>query len=631
MSAATTARTGLSPRWGARIIGLGEWARSGHVHRILLAALSAALYLPGLNQNGWANAYYAAAVQAASRSWTSFWFASADMGNFVSVDKPPLSIWVMALSCRIFGFNTWSMLIPQALMGSCTVLLVYAICRSFLPSIYALFGGVAVATMPVATLMFRYNNPDALLVLLMTVCAWASLRILHKPRFAWSLTIGAAVGLGFMTKQLQILLIVPAVALCVLGAGGITWTTKARIGAVAAGAAIATGLTWFVGVSLVPIDARPFVGGSRTNSVWELTLGYNGVDRLTGQDASSVSGPATGDDGPAIGFIRLIYPNYAGQVSWLLPLVIVATTLLIVIVLRGKAHSLPAPVMFSVIWWWTSVPVIAYMGGIVHPYYLLVIAPPTAILGAWVLHMGLCRDARPWTRRALASGILVVLLLNLIIVGLYTHGFELLLGPIVVAGAMVSAALLIAKNPPPRISRIGSGLVVLTLLAGPAVWSVATSLSGHIGSSPSAGPASIIGASDSPTRLGFPSSMTPANESAILGIEPNPDLANVIRSTTSSRGVVTAAVGGQNAALTALTTGDPVVPVGGFYGADPVPTLTDFKQLVGERRIGGLVLGPLPSGVQGGAESQRIVDWVEQHYTPAIYGSLTYYSFSEMQ
>lgn len=629
MSAIASHRVG---KQGAiQLPGFRVWARSRSAHRILLAVLSAVLYIPGLDQNGWANAYYSAAVQAASRSWTSFWFASADMGDFVSVDKPPLSIWVMALSARIFGLNVWSMLIPQALMGICTVLLVHAICRSFLPPAYALFGGAAVATMPVATLMFRFNNPDALLVLLMTICAWASLRVLRPPSLTWSLVIGASIGLGFMTKQLQVLLIAPAVVVCVLGSRRIELSAKIKHAAVAVGAALVTGLSWFLAVSLTPPDSRPFVGGSRTNSIWELTLGYNGLDRLTGQDVASITGQTNEGDGPAAGFIRFIYPNYAGQISWLLPLAVVATAFVLVIALRRSGRSLPAPVVFATLWWWTGVPVLAYMGGIVHPYYLLVIAPPTAILGAWALRIGLATSARRLAHCVLAIGILVVLLLNLIVVGLYTKGYELLLGAIMTTGAVVTAGLVISKPAPPTIARVLAGLTAAALLAGPFAWSVATAISGHIGSSPSAGPPSISGLTDSPSRVGLPPSMTPANESVVLGVELNAELINRVQSSTPHQGWGAAAVGGQNAALAALATGSPVMALGGFYGSDPAPTLKDFQQLVAEGRIGGLILGALPPGSQRGTESQRIVDWVEQAYRSTSYGPLTYYSFTEMR
>ncbi|NUP73611.1 MAG: hypothetical protein HOQ07_03030 [Sinomonas sp.] len=631
MSAVAAPDAGPRLRFGVRIpafaAALRTGGRGGWAHQALLTALSAALYLPGLDQNGWANAYYSAAVRAAARSWTSFWFASADMGDFISVDKPPLSVWVMALSARIFGFNSWSILVPQAMMGIGTVLLVHAICRSFLPAAYALFAGAAVATMPVATLMFRYNNPDALLVLLMTLCAWAALRGIRHPFFGWSLVVGASIGLGFMTKQLQVLLVAPAAAACILGTRRIAVRVKIRHTAIAAAAALVTGLAWFVSVSLTPPGARPFLGGSRTNSIWELTLGYNGLDRLTGLDAARTAS-ASEVDAPASGFIRFIYPNYAGQVSWLLPLAVVATVFVLVLVLRRRARSVPAPVTFAAVWWWTSVPVLAYMGGIVHPYYSLVVVPPTAILAAWALRIGLRRFGSRWSRWSLAGGVLATLLLNLIVIGLYTRGFAVLVGAIALASAVAIAGLVVSKSAPAIASRVIAGIATAALLAGPLVWSVATAASGHIGSSPSAGPPGVIGVTDSPDRRGLSAGMTPENRSAVLGIEPDSELAARIRSTTQNSWSA-AAVGGQNTALATLSTDMPVLPLGGFDGSDPAPTLGEFQQLVAQRQIGGLVRGALPTGSLKGTESERIVEWVEQTFRGSAYGSLTYYSFTE--
>lgn len=607
---------------------VSERASTNSKDRILLAVLAAALYLPGLSQNEWANAYYSAAVQAASRSWTSFWFASANTGDFISIDKPPLSIWIMALSARLFGFNTWSMLIPQAAMGICTVLLVHAISRAFLPPAYALFAGLAMATMPIATLMFRFNNPDALLVLLMTLCAWSTVRSLRNPSVVWALITGASIGLGFMTKELEVMLIAPAVAFCVVGSRRFRLPTKIRYATIVIGAVLTTGLGWFIAVSLTPSDSRPFVGGSRTNSVWELILGYNGLDRLTGLDASHAG--STTESAEPTGFIRFIYPDWAGQVSWLLPLALVATAFVLVLAVKRRARSVPAPITFAVVWWWTSVPVLAYMGGIVHPYYALVIVPPTAILAAWSLRIGLSRAASRWARRTVGAGMLATLLINITIIGLYTKGFEPLVWMIIAVSAVASASLVVARRPPLVISQAVTAFTTMALLAGPIVWSLATASSGHIGSSPAAGPRGVIGVTDSPDHTGFPSGMTPTSVSEVMGVEPDTQLVERIQEQAHpGQGWSVAAVGGQNAALLSLAAGLPVLPVGGFDGSDPAPTLQAFQESVAQGRIGGLVLYALPRGAQDNAESERIVEWVEQTFKGTTYGPLSYYSFTE--
>ena len=174
------------------------------------------LYLWGLGASGWANSFYSAAVQAGTKSWKAFFFGSSDAANFITVDKPPAALWVMELSARIFGVNSWSILVPQALEGVASVAVLYAaVRRSFRPGA-ALLAGLVLATTPVAALMFRYNNPDALLVLLLTVAAYATVRALERAGTWWLVLAMAAVGTGFITKMLQAFLVLPAIALVYL-------------------------------------------------------------------------------------------------------------------------------------------------------------------------------------------------------------------------------------------------------------------------------------------------------------------------------------------------------------------------------------------------------------------------------
>src|SRR5580692_9629727 len=183
---------------------------------ILLLAATAFAYLWALGDSGWANSFYSAAVQAGTKSWKAFFFGSSDSSNFITVDKPPASLWVMELSARLFGLNSWSILVPQALEGVASVGLLYATVRRWFRPSAALLAGAVMATTPVAVLMFRYNNPDALLVLLLTVAAYATVRALERANTMWLVAAMAAIGLGFTTKMLQAFLVVPAIGLVYL-------------------------------------------------------------------------------------------------------------------------------------------------------------------------------------------------------------------------------------------------------------------------------------------------------------------------------------------------------------------------------------------------------------------------------
>ena len=300
--------------------------------RLELAALllaTAGLYLWNLGASGWANAFYSAAAQAGSQDWTAWFFGSSDAANAITVDKPPASLWVMGLSVRLFGLSSWSILVPQALMGVGTVWLVYlAVRRAAAPATAdprlahraGLLAGAVMALTPVAVLMFRFNNPDALLVLLMTGAAYAVLRSIQDARLRWLLFAGVLLGFGFLTKQLQVLLVVPGFALAYLLAAPAA-VGKRLLHLLAAGAAMAVAAGWWLAaVELIPAADRPYIGGSQNNSILELTLGYNGLGRLNGDETGSVGGGGNGWGTP--GLFRLFNSEFGGQIAWLLPAVL---------------------------------------------------------------------------------------------------------------------------------------------------------------------------------------------------------------------------------------------------------------------------------------------------------------------
>ncbi|HTX70750.1 MAG TPA: glycosyltransferase family 39 protein, partial [Thermoleophilia bacterium] len=262
------------------------------VRPLLLALLGATalLYLVGLGRSGWANAFYSAAAQAGESSWKALFFGSSDAASFITVDKPPLSLWVMGISARLFGVNAWSILVPEALMGVAAVGVLYATVRRWASPAAGLLAGAALALTPVATLMFRFNNPDALLVLLLTAAAYTTVRALEHGSARWLALTGVLIGCGFMTKMLQAFLVVPVFALVYLIAAP-TPPRRRLWHLLVAGAALVVSSGWWVAVvELWPKASRPYIGGSQTNSVLELIFGYNGFGRITGNETGSVVG-----------------------------------------------------------------------------------------------------------------------------------------------------------------------------------------------------------------------------------------------------------------------------------------------------------------------------------------------------
>ncbi len=295
-----------------------RWARPA---LLALLALTALLYVVGLSRNGWANDFYAAAVQAGSKSWKAFFFGSSDASNFITVDKTPAFLWVMDISARIFGVNYWSVLIPQALEGVATVAVLYATVRRWFGPAAGILAGVAMALTPVATLMFRFNNPDALLTLLLTLAAYAVTRAIEAGKTRWLVLAGALLGFGFLAKMLQAFLVLPGFALAYLVAGP-RGLGRRTLQVLAGGAAVLVAAGWWVAaVLLTPAADRPYIGGSTNNNILDLTFGYNGFGRLDGNETGSVGfgGHRVAPTGGSTGLTRLLAAVMGGQISRLLP------------------------------------------------------------------------------------------------------------------------------------------------------------------------------------------------------------------------------------------------------------------------------------------------------------------------
>ncbi len=362
------------------------------VRPTLLALLAAtlALYTWNLTASGWANSFYTAAAQAGSESWKAFFYGSFDAANAITVDKPPASLWVMGLSVRLLGLSSFAILVPQALMGVATVGVVFATVRRHFGPAAGLLAGAVVALTPVAALMFRFNNPDALLTLLMALGAWAMMRAVEAASARWMVLVGVFIGLGFLTKTLQVLLVVPFLGLAYLVAAPTSLRRRIVHSLIGLGAAVLSAGWWVAIVELVPASARPYIGGSQTNSFLELTFGYNGLGRLSGEEAGSVGG---GNGWGATGLARMFGGGVGGQVSWLIPSALIL--LAVGLFLRGRRPRTDLRRAAYLVWGgWLVVTMLVFslMAGIFHEYYTVALAPA---IGALV-GMG---AAEVWERR----------------------------------------------------------------------------------------------------------------------------------------------------------------------------------------------------------------------------------------
>ncbi len=467
-----------------------SWERPALIALLALAALA---YIWDLSASGSANSFYAAAVQAGTKSWKAFFFGSLDSSNFITVDKPPASLWVMELSGRIFGFSSWSMLVPQALEGVAAVGILYAAVKRWFGAGAGLIAGVVFALTPVAALMFRFNNPDALLVLALVAGAYCMTRAVERAGTRWILAAGALVGVAFLAKMMQAFLVLPAFALVYMLAAPTTlrrrvWQT------LAGGFALLLSAGWWVAiVALWPASSRPFIDGSPDNSIINLIFGYNGIDRVLSSGGGAGGGGGSGFSGPS-GLLRLFDSLMGGQASWLLPAALLA--LLAGLWARRRAPRTDRKRAALLLWggWLVVTALVFSLGqGVIHTYYTVALAPAIgALIGIGAAHF--------WARRGqfAARGLAAVAVA--ISAG---WSYELLertptwlpwLRVVVLAsGALAVLGLLIA----PALGRIRGGLALalatlasLAMMAGPLAYAADTITTPHTGSVVAAGPQS---------------------------------------------------------------------------------------------------------------------------------------------
>ncbi|MGH9126680.1 MAG: ArnT family glycosyltransferase [Acidimicrobiales bacterium] len=660
---AISQRPAVTPRAGS-----GRWSR--RPSRASLAVLlvgTAVLYLWGLDRSGWANSFYSAAVQAGTRSWKAMFYGSFDAANFITVDKPPAALWVMDVSGRLFGVNSWSLLAPEALEGVAAVWVLYAAVKRWFGDAAGLIAGGVLALTPIAALMFRYNNPDALLTLLLVVAAYCVVRATEKASGWWLAVAGVAVGFAFLAKLLAAFLVLPAFGLVYLLAAPAP--VRRRIGhlAGAAAAVAVSSLWWPVVVSLVPAGSRPYVGGSQNNSVWNVMFGYNGLGRLTGQESGSVGGGSTGGSRWGItGLTRLFNADFGGQASWLLPAALVLLVAGLVVTWRSARtdRSRAALVLWGG-WLVATGAVFSFGEGIIHPYYTVALAPA---LGAVVAVGGKLfwdRRDRWWARATLAATVGATVVWAGVLLGRSPRWHPWLAPAILVVGLAVAAVLAIGAHLLGRLTPLVAVGALVAMVAAPAAYTLETVATAYAGAIPSAGPPITQG----PGRGGPPGSPLAGGNGGrpglgggnfwggggfgagaggnggrpglgggnfgggrfgggngaaanpfggggggglLNGSTPSAALTQYLKAGYSKPGGghytwVAATVGANVASGYQLATGDPVMAIGGFNGTDPTPTLAQFQADVAAGKIrfflGGGRGGPGFGGPGGGSAS----------------------------
>ena len=657
VSASSTLVTERSTRGRRNVIArvfLGErsdvaWARPALWALLILTAI---LYLWNLSASGWANSFYAAAVQAGSTNWEAWFFGSLDSSNFITVDKPPAALWIMGLSARIFGFSSWGLLAPQALMGVGSVALIFATVRLSLAAFGArlsaaggLLAGVVLALTPAAALMFRFDNPDAFLVLLMTAAAYFVLRAMPKASWKWLALAGVALGFAFLTKMLQGLLVLPAFAFAYLLFANTKFGKRLVHLAIAAGALVVAAGWWVLAAALWPAASRPYIGGSTNNTVLDLVFGYNGLGRIfggSGNGGGGGSGTSGSSFGGATGLQRLFSSEMGLEISWLLPAALLALVFgAIVTWRRPRVDSARAGLFVWGGWLLVTGLVFSFMSGTIHPYYTVALAPAIAgLIGTAGVLL--------WRQRAHWAGWLGLATM-MAAAGIW--GFELLsenadwmpwlrwtllvlsLGSSI---GFIAAAILDLR----KVAAISLALGLLGGLGGTAAYSIATASVSHSGSIPSVGPASsstgggfggaggggMGGGGTPPSGTGSMGGTRSGSSDSTSGTGSTSTSIETLLEKSTARWAA-AINGSQSAATLELSTGAAVMAIGG-WSDDPAPTLAQFEAWVKAGDIGYYISSG--NGGMGGSGStdSSISTWVAAHYTAQTVGSYTVYDLS---
>lgn len=619
-----------------------------------LLLFTAIFYLWHLTINGMANSYYAAAAQAASTNWTAWLFGSLDAANFVSVDKPPISMMIMGLFGRIVGFSSWSMLLPHALAGIATVALVYLTVKRWYGARAGLIAGIVMAMTPAAALMFRFNNPDSFLTLFLTASAYAFLRSFEGKRpVLWLSLAGLFTGLAFNTKMLQGLLVLPIMTMIYISFSPPKLVTRLwHIGAAGVVTAVST-FWWSILVWLTPVANRPWVGSTNDNNIWSLILGYNGFGRLFGhgggpgggapggggaanmaqigtqatQPAQMVlpTGGGLGADGrgggtAGVGFggetglLRIFNESFGPNIAWLIPVALIGGGLVIWLLRRApRRNKERVGALLWLGWLLIHIVIFSMTSGTIHPYYVVAMAPAVAAL----VGIGAPYIWQAYTRRTKVAWILplsiaLTTILSIIMLD-YSNYWPWLMWLVMIAGGIATILTLLPLSQTKRLKQIILGLAITAGMAAPIVFSVSTVATAHSGSIPTAG-------SGASAMSNTNNELARAESTLVSFLLEN-------RHGTTWLAAVNSA---NESAPIQLSSGQPVMAIGGFNGSDSTLTLSQLKQLVKQGKVRYYVVNSRqgksggPSGMSGPGGNSEILLWMKSTGSKVDYGGTQY-------
>jgi 4-amino-4-deoxy-L-arabinose transferase-like glycosyltransferase len=632
---------------------------------LAIVIVSAVLNFYGLNQQGYGNAYYAAAVRSMSQNWHNFFFASFDPAGFVTIDKPPLGFWFQVASVKLFGFNGVALMLPQALAGVLSVALLYHLVSRHFGKVAGLIAALALAVTPISVVTARDNTIDSTLVLAVLLGAWAIFRAAETGKLRWLLLCAVFVGLGFNIKMLQAYLVLPAFGLMYLVGAHLGWRRRISYLLLAAAVLITVSFSWVTAVDLTPASQRPWVDSTTTNSELVLAIGYNGLQRLTGNtfrapgaalrgsasQTASGGGATTTGGGPGgvsengyTGPLRLLNTELGSQIGWLLPLAVIGF-LVAAWQVRPRRRSLGSPGLADrrrslVLWstWLLTTGWFFSIAGFYHTYYLVMVAPAIAalsgigIVSLWKAYRA--SGSKTWW--LLPASLLAVAAVQVHLLADYP-AWARSLTPLIIGTCVLSAVVLAIGILRPRLgvrAMVPAVLLALIgLMAAPTAWAANSVTASNMGAILHAGPTAGTN-----NRLGLAfggppgGNFRPPNGGAGFGppigtdgrafrggvgigeqvdsallkyLEQHQGNATFLFATTSSR----------TAEPYIIATGKAVMATGGFSGSDPILTTANLAALLKQGTVRYFLLGGGGFGGPGGDTNGGLTSWVQSNCT----------------
>lgn len=627
---------------------------------LIILALTGFLSFYSINNEGYANQYYSAAVKSMLTSWHNFFFASFDAGGYVTVDKPALGLWLQALSSLIFGFHGWSLILPEALSAVVSTALMYIIVKRFFGRTSGIISALIFGFTPILIAVSRTNNFDSSLVMVLLFAAWALIKAAEKGSLGFLLLSLALVGLGFNIKMLQAYMVLPAFVLVYILTAPINIKKRVFHLTGAGAVLIAVSLSWALIVDLTPADTRPYVGGSKTNSVIELALGYNGIQRITGSQSGrdgdsggrmngqqgdsnadsfekgnagnfngrpgGFDGGLGGDDGGPGGFgmnnaggpggegengqkglLRIFNEQLAGQISWMLPMALFG--ILALILKSHKYVNEKKMVLRHLLLWvgWIA-PMLAYfsIAGFFHRYYLVMLAPGMAALaGAGMVEMWKAYKEDGWKWILLPSALLSTAGVQSMILTRYTEWrilIYIVFGLCILGAGLLVVFRILNKNRFFKPVIFITAISLMALLIAPAVWAYSPIAYGSNTTLPVAGPELKRG-------LDFGIGGWQNNRMGPQGFgRMSTDTIKFLLSKKQGEKFLVAVADANLAAPIILETGEAVMAVGGFSGTDDILSAEMLEKMVKAGEIRYFQLG-----FRGMGQQSEITRWVMEN------------------